>query len=66
MALVVVSKIGDSIRIGDVEVKLGKLTYRRAELTIEAPAGVRITRVRGEPAETAGDAMPASDREPAL
>lgn len=46
MALVLVSKVGDSIRIGEVEVTVSQLTYRRATLSISAPESVAITRTR--------------------
>jgi sRNA-binding carbon storage regulator CsrA len=44
MPLVIRRRIGQSVKIGDVTVKLDKISNRIAVLVIDAPASVRVLR----------------------
>jgi sRNA-binding carbon storage regulator CsrA len=44
MPLVIRRRIGQSLKIGDVTVKLDKISNRIAVLVIDAPASVRVLR----------------------
>lgn len=56
MALVLVSKPGDSIRIGEIEITLSQVNFRRATLAIKAPESVEIVRSSRE-----GNEKPAAE-----
>jgi carbon storage regulator len=44
--LVLTRKVGEMVRIGDIEIKVVRLTGNRVRIGIDAPRGVHV--VRGE------------------